>query len=95
MLIFAIAVGVAFVGGGIGEAAGVAVGATGAALALIGLAVVHALTVGSSFRILILVATYVLLVVTGFLILVFTLLGIAESFLNLRARKLNPAPPTT
>lgn len=95
VLIFAIAVGLTFVGGGVGEAAGVAVGATGAALALIGLAVVHALTVGSSFRILILVATYVLLAITGFLILVFTLLGIAESFLKLRARKLNPAPPAT
>ena len=93
--IFVIAVGVAFVGGGIGEAAGTFAGALGAALSLIGLAVVHGLTLGSTLRIPMLVATYVLLVAFGFLILLFALLGIAEGLFHLRARKLNPAPPTS
>ena len=53
-------------------------------------------TVGNSVRLLILVAVYVLLVFFGGLPLVLlAILGIAEAFLHLRARRLRGAPPLT
>ncbi|HET7717282.1 MAG TPA: hypothetical protein VFK86_16785 [Bauldia sp.] len=90
----AVAVVLAFFPGPVGHAAGVVAGAFAGALALIGLAVVHATTLGSSIRILILVAVYVLLVFFGGLPLVLlAFLGIAEAFLHLRARRFSGAPP--
>ena len=86
----------AFVPGAVGYAAGAVAGAFGGALALIGLAVLHAMTIGNSVRLLILVAVYVLLVFFGGLPLVlFAVLGIAEAFLHLRARRFRGAPPLT
>ena len=96
LAVVAVAVVVAFVPGAVGYAAGAVAGAFGGALALIGLAVLHATTVGNSVRVLILVAVYVLLVFFGGLPLVLlAVLGIAETFLHLRARRLRGAPPLT
>ena len=93
---FGVAVVVAFVPGALGYAAGAVAGAFGGALALIGLAVLHATTMGNSVRLLILVAVYVVLVFFGGLPLVLlTVLGIAEAFLHLRARRLRGSPPLT
>jgi hypothetical protein len=96
LAILAVAVVVAFVPGAIGYAAGAVAGAFGGAFALIGLAVLHATTVGNSVRVLILVAVYVLLVFFGGLPLVLlAALGIAEAFLHLRARQFRGVPPPT
>jgi hypothetical protein len=93
--LLAAALVVAFVPGGIGHAAGALTGALGAAFGLIGLAVIHAVTMTNNARILILVTTYVLLVLFGFPILFLALLGLAESFFHFRARRLGPFPPLT
>ena len=94
LAIFAVAVVAAFVPGAIGYSAGAIAGAFGGALALIGLAVLHATTMGNTVRLLILVAVYVVLVFFGGLpLILLTLLGIAEAFLHLRARRLGGAPP--
>ena len=77
------------------HAAGVVTGAFGAAIALIGLAVLHAVTLGGNLRTLILVAIYVLLVLFGFPILLLLLLGLAETVFHLRARRFRGAPPVS
>ena len=79
--------------GAISYSAGVATGAAGAAIALAGLAVLHALTLGTSIRTLILVTTYVILILFGFPIVLLFLLGLAESAFQLRARRFRGAPP--
>lgn len=81
--------------GGIGHAAGVVTGAFGAGLALIGLAVVHTVTLGTSLRTLVLVTTYVLLILFGFPILLLLLVGLADCVMHIRARRLAGAPPTS
>ncbi len=94
LVVLAVAVVAAFIPGVAGYAAGAVAGAFGGALALIGLAVLHATTIGNSVRLLILVAVYVLLVFFGGLPLVLlAVLGIAEAFLHIRARRLRGAPP--
>ena len=94
LAILAVAVVVAFLPGAVGYAAGAVAGAFGGALALIGLAVLHATTVGNSVRLLILVAVYVLLVFFGGLpLILLAVLGVAETFLHLRARRLRGPPP--
>ncbi len=94
LIAFAVAVALAFVPGAVGYAAGAVAGAFGGALALIGLAVLHATTIGNSVRLLILIAVYVLLVFFGGLPLVLlAVLGIAEAFLHLRARRLAAPHP--
>lgn len=96
LVAFAVAAIVSFVPGAVGYSAGVVAGAFGGALALIGLAVLHATTMGNTVRLLILVAVYVVLVFFGGLPLVLlAVLGIAESVLHLRARRLGSAPPLT
>jgi hypothetical protein len=93
-IVFVAGLAVSFAPGVVGQVAGAVTGAFGGALALIGLAVIHATTVTSSIRILILVAVYVLLFFFGgFPIVLLALLGIAEAFLHLRARRLGGAPP--
>jgi len=92
--VFVIAAGAALVPSAVGYASGAVAGAFGGALALIGLAVLHATTIDSPVRILILTAVYVVLVFFGGLpIILLTLLGIAEVFLQLRARRPRGAPP--
>ena len=94
--IFAATAVAAFVPGVVGYAAGAVAGAFGGALALIGLAFIHATTLQSTVRILLLVAVYVVLVFFGGLpLILLALLGIAETFFHVRARRLRGAPPTT
>lgn len=93
--VFVVAMALAFVPGAVGYAAGAVAGAFGGALALIGLAVIHATTFENTVRLLILVAVYVVLVFFGGLpIILLTLLGIAEAFFQIRARRFRGAPPT-
>ena len=77
------------------EVAAVVAGAFGCALALIGLAVLHAMTVGNNARTVLLTITYFLVVLFGFPILVFAALGLGETLLHLRARRFGGAPPAT
>lgn len=94
--VFVVAAALAFVPGALGYAAGAVAGAFGGALALIGLAVIHATTFQNTVRMLILVAVYVVLVFFGGLpIILLTLLGIAEAFFHIRARRFRGAPPPT
>ncbi len=76
----------AFLPAPFGEIAQVFAGAFIAALAIVGLAVLHAITVGMGGRTPILVAAYLLVLLSGLPILLFALLGASESFLHLRAR---------
>jgi hypothetical protein len=62
------------------------------AYAIAGLAVLHAITRGNSFRGLILGATWTLLVVLGWPIVLLALLGLADGLLNLRGRS---GPPNS
>lgn len=91
-VVFIVALFASLVPGAIGHAAGAFTGALGGALALIGLAVVHATTIGNGLRTLLLVAVYVLLALFGFPILLLAILGIAESFFMFRARR-GPGTP--
>jgi hypothetical protein len=94
IVVFAVALVVAFLPGAVGFAAGAVAGAFGGALALIGLAVLHAATIGNTLRVLILVAVYVLIVFFGgFPLAILAILGILEGVLHLRARRLGAAPP--
>jgi hypothetical protein len=91
---FLVAAPLAFLPGAPGIVAGVFAGAFGCALVMIGLAVLHALTLGTGSRVVVLVVTYVLIVFSGLPLLLFALLGAGESFLHLRARRFRGAPPT-
>ena len=84
-----------FVPGPLGQVASVFAGALGFALMLIGLAVIHVLTLGTSARVPILVGTYVAIFVLGFPILLLVLLGASETFFHFRARRLRGVPPQT
>jgi len=88
--VFAAATLLAFVPGQVGHAAEAVAGALGTAVALLGLAVLHALTRGMSGRVAVLAATYALILLSG---LPLVLLGIAESLFHLRARRLRPGGP--
>jgi hypothetical protein len=94
LIILAAGVVLSFFPGALGEAARVVAGALGCAVAMVGLAVMHALTIGNNARGLILFIAYALLFVFGFPIVLFALIGIADSFLNFRARRFGAAPPT-
>lgn len=85
-----IAVPLAFLPTPVGEVAQVFAGAFIAALAVVGLAVLHSVTVGMSGRTAILIAAYVLLLLSGVPVVLFALLGVGESFLHLRARRAGP-----
>ena len=78
----------------LGNIAALATGALGFVLMLVGLAVLHAITLGHSARTAILTFTYVVLVVLGFPILLFIALGLVETLLYLRQRRFGGAPPT-
>jgi len=96
VIVFGIAIVLAFVPGALGYASGAVAGTFGGGLALIGLAVIHATSLESAIRVLMLVTVYVVLVFFGGLpIILLTLLGIAETFLQLRARRFRGGPPTT
>jgi hypothetical protein len=62
-----------------------------------GLAVIHALTRGLNARFAILAVVYALVLLSsGLPIIVFALLGLAETFFNFRSRRVNRrSPPAT
>lgn len=92
---FCVALGASFLPFPFGEIAALVAGTFGIAMALVGLAVLHTLTIGSNARTPLLVLTYVLLVVFGFPVLIFIVLGIGETFLHLRSRRIGTVPPPT
>jgi hypothetical protein len=92
---FAVAVIAGVFDGGLGDIGRVFAGALGCAIAMVGLAVMHALTLGNAGRGVFLTVAYALLFIFGFPILLFAILGIAESVLNFRARRFGAAPPST
>ena len=81
--------------GALGQTAAVVAGAFGCALALVGLAVLHALTLGMTGRGIVLGVSYALIFLSGLPLFLFAALGAAENFLQLRARRFAGAPPTT
>jgi len=90
-IVFGAAVLASLLPGAIGHAGGAFAGAFGGSLALVGLAVLHATTMGNDLRTLILVAVYVLIILFGIPILLLAVLGLAEAFLHFRARRLRGA----
>jgi len=78
----------AFLPGAFGEIASVFAGAFACGLVLVGLAVLHAVTVGTGGRAAILTLAYVLILFSGLPIVLFALLGAGETFLHLRARRI-------
>jgi hypothetical protein len=92
---FVVALAASFLPVPLASVAAVVAGAFGCGLALIGLAVLHALTIGSNARTVLLTITYFLLILLGFPILVFAALGLGETLLHLRARRFGGAPPAT
>lgn len=93
-LAFAVALALSFLRPPLGDIAAVFAGATACALALVGLAVLHAVTIGNSSRRLLLFATYFLLLFFGFPILLFAAIGLAETLFHLRARRFRGNPPS-
>jgi hypothetical protein len=92
---FAVAIGLAFVlPDPLAHVAAVFAGAFGCGLALVGLAVLHAVTVGVAGRGILLIVSYALILISGLPLILFAALGAAENFLHLRARRLGGAPPT-
>jgi hypothetical protein len=77
----------------LGEVAALASGAFGGAFLLLGLAVLHSLTIGINGRTALLTLNYVALVFLGFTVVLIVALGLAETFLHLRARRFGKAPP--
>jgi len=78
----------------LGDAAALGAGALGGALLLLGLATLHALTIGINGRGLLLAVNYIVLALLGFTAIVIVVLGLAETFLHLRARRFGGTPPT-
>jgi hypothetical protein len=91
---FVVATGLAFAPGSVGYAAEAVAGALGAAVTLQGLAVIHALSRGISWRAPMLAALYALIFLSGLPVLLCALLGLAESAFHLRARRVKPRTPS-
>jgi hypothetical protein len=92
---FGVTLVLAFVlSGPLGDVAAVLAGALGGALALVGLAVIHAVTFGRPGRGLILTATYLFTLLSGLPLILLAGLGAAENFVHFRARRSASAPPT-
>jgi len=77
----------------LGDIAALMSGALGGAFLLLGLAVIHALTIGLNGRAALLTVNYVVLGLLGFTAFVIIAVGLAETFLHLRARRFRGAPP--
>jgi hypothetical protein len=92
---FCVAILIALFPGPIGGIGKVFVGTFGCALAMVGLAVMHALSLGNGARGFILAFAYAALIILGFPLILFAFLGIAETLLHFRARRFAGAPPTT
>jgi hypothetical protein len=93
--VFVATIFLAFAPGTVGYAAEAVAGALGGAVALEGLAVIHALSRGVTWRVPLLTVIYALVVLSGLPIILLALLGIAESAFHLRARRLKPPRPTS
>jgi hypothetical protein len=76
----------------LGDIAKVFAGTFFGGLALVGLAVLHALTFGNTGRVGLLIATYVLTFVAGLPLLLFAIVGAADPFFNFRARRAGGRP---
>jgi len=74
--------------GALGQIAEAFAGALACGLLLVGLAVLHAATLGSSARIPILVLVYLLAIFSGILILLLIVVGLVDNFAHFRARRL-------
>lgn len=97
-LLAAAAIAGSFLPGLIGIAAGVLAASMLMAYAILGFAVLHAITRGTSSRPLILGGAYVAVIVFGWPVLMMTLLGLADAVLDVRgrvARKRGPPHPGT
>lgn len=92
-LAFVLAAVVSFLPFPLGDMAALAAGALGGAFFLLGLAVIHALTLGINGRGLLLTLNYIALALLGFTAVIIVALGIAEIFFNLRARRFGGGPP--
>jgi hypothetical protein len=77
----------------LGEIAALGAGALGGAFLLLGLAVLHALTIGIGGRAALLTINYIVLILLGFTAILVIALGLAETLFHLRARRLGGAPP--
>lgn len=77
----------------LGDIAALAAGAFGGAFLLLGLAVLHALTIGIGGRTALLTINYIVLFLLGFTAMLIVALGLAETLLHLRARRFGGAPP--
>jgi hypothetical protein len=77
-----------FLPGALGQIAEAFAGALACGLLLVGLAVLHAATFGSSARIPILVIVYLLAIFSGIPILLLIVVGLADNFAHFRARRL-------
>lgn len=80
LLIFGVALAVAFIGGTIGLVAAVVVGALGAAFTLVGLASLHRRTRGRPGRGLVLFTSYAAILLLSFPIVLFMALGLFETW---------------
>jgi hypothetical protein len=85
--VFVAALVLTFIDGPLGGAAGAIAGAFGYALGLLGLAVLHVVTLGRPGRTAILVGVYAALIVFAAALVLLIPLGIAELFLRLRERR--------
>ena len=92
-LLVALALLGSFLPGLAGTIAGVFAAALLIAFAVMGLAVLHAITRGMRGRLAMLLGTYVLLAIVQWPILVIALLGLAETGINLRGRIAARQPP--
>lgn len=95
---FALAIALTFTPGFFGFLAEIFAATFALAFAILGLAVVHTLSIGMKIRPALLVITYLLLIFVGWLIIIFIGLGLAETLLGLRMRTQHgppTLPPTT
>jgi hypothetical protein len=77
----------------LGDIAALAAGALGGAFLLLGLAVLHALTIGMNGRAALLTINYIVLFLLGFTAILVIALGLGETLFHLRARRFGGAPP--
>lgn len=80
--------------GPVGEMASLLAGALGCGLALVGLAVLHGVTIGMSGRAILLATTYVVTFFSGLPLALFALLGAADTFVDFRTRRRSGVPRT-
>jgi hypothetical protein len=93
--VFALAMALSFLGSLIGIAAGAVSASLLLAYAILGFAVLHAITAGMASRIVLLAGVYTAVIVLGWPVLALCLLGLIEAAADLRARvAATRGPPT-